>query len=510
MRVKSLLIVIVLNVFFMLISSVMLEYVNLAERFTNLENTFQVALDSAIGVATGSEEMFSDQFQRSLSSFASNGDNSVTYSTTLLWRNNKFHQLNSYALSYYYYLNGKLPNNASDLDNIGIKADNQLRFYYEWLYDETGSDYDSGELYWANRNNTLLDTYSNEGARPTYFKNNNRNFYDYYNKVGYMQRTAGYVKQKQEDSYSLEMETFPTLLNMGFAWMETYRQDGSKLPVSWTSNDSDVTTDNFTSSVHYGKSYRGIKNTQYFLTPMALGVTYVPVEVLKPTMLANLETLVRLSRISGGTDFDITKVDVVKTLNDADKCVTTQVWQDPNKPKLHDKQSGENIITDGYIEYDLNSLQVKVDYFYVDFGSSNKSRNSILISKLNGCISYAEDKRYDVPTVDRTNESDNRQEKLRARTLDKFLEQDSAKKVTDSTWVSTYDSVRHGRIVARISAKVKIHVPYQSSIMQWMCERSGNPGHYDIKLFDPATGKVINDSDGLWYQYTTYYMQSRV
>ena len=60
------------------------------------------------------------------------------------------------------------------------------------------------------------------------------------------------------------------------------------------------------------------------------------------------------------------------------------------------------------------------------------------------------------------------------------------------------------------SAKIKVHVPYQSAIMQWMCERSGIPGHYDIKLWGGTdTGRVKLYRDGLWYQYTTYFMKSR-
>lgn len=500
MKVKSLFITIVLNVFLMLFASVLLEYINLSERFTALENTVQVALDSSIGVATGSEEMFTDEFQRYVSSFASDDSNRVTYSTTLLWRGNKFHQVNSYALSYFYKEHGRLPINANELVHMSYGGSDQLKFYFEWLYGSAGADYTNEDLQWANRNNELIRAYNNISPRGD---SRNENFYNYYKKVGIHQKTVGYLKERSDESaYKLTLKEYPNLINMGFEWMHEYN-----------SVNSDFTADNFTSTVKMGKSYGNNNNTQYYLTPMSLGVTYVPIEILKPCMLANLETLVRLNRLASGNTFnnanEADKSDFLDTLNSANECVETSVYVGGNQHREHVHTDGENIITDGQIEYDLSTVQTKVDYFFVDFGDSNRSRNQVLLSKVHGCISYAEYKNYSQASVAYGVGGANTQSNLRKVTLDHWREQDSVLNNPDGAYVDKYKAVKDGRVIARVSVKLKVHVPYQSSIMQWMCERSGNRGHFGIKMYNPSTGRVERSKDGVWYSYTTYFMQSR-
>ena len=522
MRVKSLLLTIVINVFLMLFASILMEYVNLSERFSTLENTFQIALDSAIGVATGSEEMFSDEFNElQLSSYASGEDTDISaFSTTLLWRGNRFFQVNSYSLSQFYQANGRLPVTAGEMMTL---TDNSVKDVFEWLYGPAESDYNHSSLTWANRNYNTRQAYSmlfgasgsssSRGTKGHY----NQDFVNYYKYVGSYQNTAGYLKRKNGNSYYLQMMRYPTLYNMGFDWMTQGNPNvnpGAER-IS-TSVDSDFTADNFVSTLKVGKLYHGMygKNTSYFLTPMSLDVTYIPVEVLKPVMLANLETLVRLNKIASGNGWSTVASgsgDYVDILNSADDCASTSVYHE-NKSgdeyAHHQVKDDELIVSDGNVEYDLNSLKVKVDYFYVDFGDTRfENRNEVLISKLQGCLSAWEtsNSKSDDVNVDGAT-----QNSLRRETLAHFREQDSSKSVTDSTYWSSYQGVKDQRIVARVSAKIKVHVPYQSAIMQWMCERSGIPGHYDIKLWGGTdTGRVKLYRDGLWYQYTTYFMKSR-
>lgn len=499
MRVKSLFIVMVLNAFLMLMTSVLMEYASLADRFGALENTFQVALDSSIGVATGAEEMFSDKFQATISSYASNtSGQEVTYATTLIWVGGKFHQVNSYALAKFYADNGRMPQTIGEVNMLpNVLGSDQLATIHAWLYGKAGNDYSDPSLSWANRNTKILDEASGDSPRPTPGQTGaafvNQGFRNYYNYVGKYQKTVGYLKEKTGDStYTLSLSTYPTLINMGFSWMDNLNRV-----------TSDKTADNFTSVYHHGKSYRGVSNTLYYFTPASLGVTYIPVEVLKPMMIANLDTLARLNHVSGSNS------DRLKAANltEAGQCSTTSVYHNGmTTPAAHNVGSTEKIVSDGNIEYDLNSVKVRVEYFYVDF---KQPSNKVLLSKLAGTVSAAQLHQYSTGNVMMTS-SDNHESNLRNATFTLFNERDSAKQTNDPAWVNAYESVRGGRIVARVSARVKIHVPYRSSIMQWMCERSGNPGHYDIKLYDNTTGRVVNDSDGLWYEYTTYYMQSRV
>ena len=499
MRVKSLFIVMVLNSFLMLLSSVLMEYASLADRFSALENTFQVALDSSIGIATGAEEMFSDKFQATISSYASNtSGQEVTYATTLIWVGGRFHQVNSYALAKFYKEHNRLPETIGEVNQLpNILGSDQLATIHTWLYGVGGNDYSDPSLSWANRNTKILDEASSDSPRPTPSQAGatfvNQDFKGYYQNVGKYQKTVGYLKEKTGDSsYTLSLSTYPTLINMGFSWMDSLNQVTST-----------KTADNFTSVYHHGKSYRGVSNTLYYFTPASLGVTYVPIDILKPMMVANLDTLVRLNHVSGSNS------DRLKAANltEAGDCSKTSVYHtNMSTPAAHNVGSNEKIVSDGNIEYDLNSVQVRVEYFYVDFSNA---ANATLVSKMSGTISAAQMNRYSAGTVNVTT-SNNHESNLRTETFRLFNERDSAKQTNDPAWVNAYNSVRGGRIIARVSARVKIHVPYRSSIMQWMCERSGNPGHYDIKLYDNTTGRVVNDSDGLWYEYTTYYMQSRV
>ena len=71
-----------------------------------------------------------------------------------------------------------------------------------------------------------------------------------------------------------------------------------------------------------------------------------------------------------------------------------------------------------------------------------------------------------------------------------------------------YNEVRNGRIVARVSVKIKCHVPYKSAILQWMAQKTGTK-HFDIKSYDPEHLEADDSSDGLWFKYTTYYCTSR-
>jgi hypothetical protein len=101
----------------------------------------------------------------------------------------------------------------------------------------------------------------------------------------------------------------------------------------------------------------------------------------------------------------------------------------------------------------------------------------------------------------------------RKQTLNSFINQanDTSRLVQNfggQSLKDKYENVRNGRIVARVSVKIKCHVPYKSSILQWMAQKTGTR-HFDIKSYDPEHFGVVDDSDGLWFKYTTYYCTSR-
>ena len=67
------------------------------------------------------------------------------------------------------------------------------------------------------------------------------------------------------------------------------------------------------------------------------------------------------------------------------------------------------------------------------------------------------------------------------------------------------------RIVAKVTVKLKVHVPYQSSILQWFRELTDTDGnnHYDIRLWDEDADEADRNSNGVWFSYTTYTAISR-
>lgn len=490
MRVKSLFIVIVLNIFLMLFGSVLLEYLGLSARFADIEDSITMALDMALDTATASEEMFTDDFQARVSSYASGSERNRAYASSLLYRNGRWFSVNSYLLAKFYDSNHRLPNTEAEINscsNIGIYSD-ELTYIYEWMYGKMGTDYNNSSLAWANKSKSKRLAYANNlvasNRQPT------TRFMDYYLGIGQYHLTVGYLKSKtSNNTYSLDLVQYPTLANMGLKL-------GSLNQVTST-----YTADNFTSSYHEGKTRYGSGDTVYYLTPASLGVTYVPIEVLKPIFLANLETLVRLNKLSSGDMVNMTAADVRDTLMSADNCIGTSVYPNGGSvPVAHSVSSSEDIITDGLVEFDLNSAKVKVDYFYVDFGKTGyTTENAKILTRLIGCISP-----YEAGLPVTTSQSS-----LEALTLQKFLSSsyDSGTNVNSAAFVGAYDDVRSKRLIARVTVKIKIHIPYTSPIIQWLNYKDGSR-HYDIKQYSPSSG-IVRNKDGVWYQYTTYYSQTR-
>lgn len=513
MKWKRMAFTIVLNIFLMLMMSIALEYSDLTERFVSIEDTVQEALDMAISESVHSEEFFSAQYQSKLMSYAGIGDtnNDVTAeASTLIWLKGAgcFAQVNTYQFAQWYNNNGRLPSSMGDVSaimSIGSSHRYGLSGYiFEWLYGGAGTEYNSPGLAYANRNSARQAEYTGENTNRGV---TNSDFQQYYNQVGKMQRTAGYLKEaiSGTSSYRLVLQTYPVLANMGLNWMD-----------SLNSASSSTTADNLCSSLHIGKSRYGALDTYYFLTPSSLGVTYVPVEVLKPVFVANLDTIVRLNKL-GASSKNENSAGAVATLQEASSCVETSVFDfntySDEYTNITNRASGlgadnhafhlksspqETIVSDGLIEFDLSTIQVKVDYFYHDF-SDGSSDSALLISKLNGTLS----------------DGASSESALRSATLQAFLNQDSSQYVSpfiSTSYSSEYDAIDSVRIVARVTAKVKVHVPYQSALLQWASYMFTGTKHFDIKRFDPANQAAFHtvaDSDGLWYQYTTYFCTSR-
>ena len=81
-------------------------------------------------------------------------------------------------------------------------------------------------------------------------------------------------------------------------------------------------------------------------------------------------------------------------------------------------------------------------------------------------------------------------------------------KATDT---SKRSNVSGKRIVAKVTVKMKVHIPYESSVLTWLVSKySTKPtDHFDVKLWNPNSKSIVREHDGLWYQYSTYTAISR-
>lgn len=500
-HVKVIFVTIVLNIFLMLLVSIMLEYSNLSERFNQISNTVQMALDSSLQLATESEELFSSEFkQRILSNAlvdnAATGRTVTTAASTLVY-NGGWYSANPYILAMAFEATGGLPQRyvyqsyESTYDSTAA--------VYQYLYGQVGSQYSAGSLSWANKNQQVKDDFTANGVGMS--RNPLAEFNTFYSQIGYKVKTLGYVKKHNlaDDSYEMVLARYSVLNNMGLNF--------SSGDTKYNQVSSLYMTDNFCSSVHIGK-YRNGMTSDYYLTPNSLGVTYVPVKVLKANFVNTLNTLVRLNRASASG------VDGADAWN-ADGCIPSLVWDGGTTQVAHSGVTGK-IVNDGSAEYDLSSAQVKVDYFLVNF--YNPAYRDVVV-KIEGSapsdVAYNKGmsrsgRGLNYGTVGNTLNSTVASLQQSDLETNRYYRQWKSGGLSAEN-ASVYEEDFGNRIVAKVTARVKIHVPYESSILQWaahMFRNSGSENHLGVRLWNPSAN-IAYDEDGVYFIYTTYYAATR-
>lgn len=565
------LIFIVLNIFLMLFSSVMFEYIDLEDRLNNITTVVNEAGESAVKVSTASEELFTAGYVEHETSYGivnTNcpihkhvGDGTKVATNILLFDDGgNAHQVNTYALAYYYCSTGQIPKSSSDFNRVQqIGQAMSTEDVYKFLYGESGTQYANPSLYWATKNSSLLKLIQGEnfGVTSRYMNTDSKNaagslggislnsqynymndFQSYVEKIFESVYTTNIIKQKSSDAnsnYTMGFYCYPVLLNMGLkmngsspALKVISAEDKSELTVpDWNhllDVGSSLTNDYFTSSFHFGKtrqfgagqssSATSINNgmySKYFLTPNTLGVTYVPLSVVKPNFIGLVRTKVQLNKVSGGKVEN--NDDFKKVIKEATGCVDTTIYDTSqgvvnNVSQKHTVDSTEDIVNDGDIEYDLNSAKVKVEYFDCDF--YNDSKIDSVISRIEGA-------------VPNWNESDGANYGKSIGLFDsQHANLDAIRQkllATDSKQHVVYDKDgkdgRGKRVVAKVTFRIKVHIPYHSTILQWMCHKDNNSAHFDIRQFafdldkQSEGGHAAMDKSGVWYQYTTYYSVTR-
>ena len=482
MKARNLLWITVVNIFLLLLVSVLMEYYSLSGRFRQLESTVSTALETAVRTSTASEEMFSEKYKMAETSSKGVGVNNkkgdkIAPSTlkVLSKDGGSWVEGKTYVMAKYYEENNKFP--ETQLAYTSYESSNSTdEVIYKWLFGGTGSAYYCYD--WANQyksklwfNNEVAITYQTKlGSNLNSSRQPTTNFKAFYDSIGNKMNSNTYIKKRSGDSFDVVSKSIPTLTQMGLTLNSTYNGN--------TLGGSDYTSDFLSSVTHFGKSASGLADTTYYLTPYSLGVTYVPVEVLKPAFLSHIEQLIRFNKVKK----TVTSVGNLSDFASANGCIDTEVYlggggtsQHHTDTSVDTSKNSRVLLNDGQVEYDLSTAKVKVDYFTVDFYDKN---NATIVNRLEGAIPYENDL---TKLPDALRNKDTSKDKLGKR------------------------------IVAKVTVKLKVHVPYQSSILQWFRELTDKDGnnHYDIRLWNEVSNDVDRTSNGVWFSYTTYTAISR-
>ena len=466
----------------MLFTSVLMEYNMLSNRMQQLENTVSTSVETALDVSMASEEFFTENYAEKVSSQTNKLNNRVANAVNKVRVYSKesgsWVEGNAYVMSFFYNDNGRFPNSQSEFDGYENREFNEDYKIYARLFcaspTNVGSDYGSNSLKWANTSRGGKAQAQEINAKTGYtgLRTASQSLKDFYNGVGSKITSKAVVKVPDGDSFKIEEHEFPTLAQMGV--------DFGGNP-NYNSVSSRYVLDNFNSNMHVGKRSGNLETTRYFLTPYSLGVTYVPTEVYKPVFIAHLSQSIRFNKIKTGETTDESF-----NISSADGFMETSIHPDGGAMVMPGRgtDSGwetlpdDNILNDGYAEYDIGSVKVKVDYSVVDFYDD---RNVSIAERILGVTKG-------IPVGD-------------SEFTDKLKESDTSTGVKDGK-----------RIVARVTTKIKVHLPYISPILQWAsymeAKESNSETHFGIRRWDNATQSISN-SDDLWFKYTTYRAISR-
>lgn len=184
------------------------------------------------------------------------------------------------------------------------------------------------------------------------------------------------------------------------------------------------------------------------------------------------------------------------------------------------------MINDGQIEYDLSTLRVKVDYTYKNFyDKDNATIAARLIGSMPGYTEVsggAHTQRVLNNSILTGGTAKEKQQSVFKATVDGLRKQDTNVKYhynipvnADSVWeggmASTMGNVGT-RVVAKITVRVKVYIPYKQLIMQLSrrLERPVGENHLSVTSLQEGTGHNWDvGSDGVWYEYSTYRAISR-
>lgn len=474
-RVKNIFIILVVNAFLFCAFTMVSEFLNLGYTMTQLADTVDVCADSAAQTAMLSEEFFGASSGDVYSEAQSLG--SVVYYST---EEGVWLRANPFVLARYYDENGKFPTSQTDIHNLvttdthGIYGDYGAVGLFDYFYsDPSDALLTSGT--------PSLPTVSEwiSGTAPVAIPEANSAFRDFVKAVSYDGVTTRRGIDVPSDSRGMASLT------------NVYRMRGSSIEVvsayvsplarmGLKTLDVNTSTGRYLNYEFLSPLHSTSGSSVYMLTPSSLGVTYIEPRVYKSTFIANLDQQVRLNKVR------VTPVsERLAAYSEASGCISTSVYERSgvvdstplshiDNTNNHFITSSSSIVNDGLVEYDMDSVQVRVQYSVVDV---TDDANKHLVEQVAG-----------VPAGYTTGSS----------LGDAFINTDTA---TDN--ISVFE---RRRVIARVTTKLKVYIPLRSPLLQWfMKDDTSEDNHFSIpSVLVDSSGGVTVDSDGLWYEHIQY------
>lgn len=553
MRIRYMFITVIINIFALLFVSLLQEYADIQRTFQRMSRTINTSVETAVDMTMASEEFFTPEFADYVLSNTQSTHDAVLsqHSQVRLFRNGDWITGSSFLMGWFYDTAGK---DAASIDshsyqyrgrgfmhgaatfpttqeeyntfvdswyvrqaalalNMSVDDFNLAGHIFRWLYMDLDTTWFQTYIrmpmtysWLSGGANTsfMATTLGDDRARRT----PNEEFLEFFNSVGKDMQEYAFVMRQDPTTGDIDMkqEYVPILCRMGLRLQTDNTETGvngvndsmynyvtgSSVNYTMDGGNERYTAPEYVSVKKYGRGTTsddtvsgngrygydtgagyGYTRSIYFYTPYSLGVTYIPQKLLKSNILINLENSIRMSKCKItplGDNID----DIYEAYASADGCIGTSVYEEDAAGDISDTSNehithSTYIMNDGLVEYNMDTLQTKIDYFTVDFFDDN---NADIVVALTG----------NTPQQWRDNDTSN------AGSL-------------GSDYLGLH-------VVAQVTVKMKVNVPYQSPILQWFVQRSIDPTateeHYGIARWDDGAGRIVTDEDGLWYAYTTY------
>ena len=414
---KTVLIVFIMNVFLLMTVDVLNEYSSMKEKTQNIESSVRNSINASIDTVLSSEEFFADS-----SSYLSSSDSTAQIS---VWNGTGFTVGNLYIISELMTMHGGVVPTQSVYNSYVSRIADVEAHVYESLYGNPHTRVPSAKL---------------------------KSFYD---NVANLCKTTMRVRSNiHTPGYSTTIATFPSLSRMGLALDRTWNDSGIDYSIGVGS------VNQFTTPVNVGRG-----GSSYYLTPSSLGVTYLDEELLRNTMYCVLDTQIRCNKVSNTYDS--------VAMSEANGTLPTQVYESGFSGSYaeHRNGAGHTIVNDGQVQYFMDTLDVGVTYYLVDWWDN---ANWQIVSYVEGTPSGVD-----------------------PRVLPSVLRDRSTQIDRGSNYYV---------VVAKVDISVMVSLPYNSWVLQWNRHRqtSGNPTEYYGVLGIDDTGTLTEGDEGLVYKYTTF------